>query len=71
MSDDAVMDDATQTIDAEVFVKLQASIDSDAAFRDDIRAILKELDRVGRSILSILSRAHSTSISDRELYVAP
>ncbi|KAG9248612.1 Translin [Calycina marina] len=47
-------------VDPKIFESLQAKIDEDQHVRDDIRTILQSLERQGRSVQSILSRAHST-----------
>lgn len=53
-------------VDPQIFEHLQAKIDEDAQVRDQIRAILQTLERQGRTVHSILSRAHSTPASQRK-----
>lgn len=53
-------------MDAQIFEDLQSSIDADAQVRDQIKTILQKLERQGRSVHSILSRAHSTPPAQRE-----
>lgn len=52
-------------VDPRIFEHLQAKIDEDAQVRDQIRAILQILERQGRAVQSILSRAHSTPAAQR------
>ncbi|KZF23568.1 putative Translin-1 [Xylona heveae TC161] len=49
-----------QMIDPAIFEQLQAKIDEDSQVREDIREILQTLERQGRTVQSILSRAHAT-----------
>ncbi|BFZ58096.1 Translin-1 [Savitreella phatthalungensis] len=49
---------ANTVLDASVFARLQASIDRDADFREQLRGVTRELDRVARSISFILLGAH-------------
>lgn len=53
-------------MDAQIFEDLQTSIDADAEVREQIKTILQKLERQGRSVHSILSRAHSTPPAQRE-----
>ncbi|KAF2835355.1 putative Translin-1 [Patellaria atrata CBS 101060] len=54
---------ASQTgmIDPAIFEQLQDIIDQDTEIRDELREILKTLEKQGRSTQAILSKAHSTS----------
>ncbi|KAL4755347.1 hypothetical protein BDW72DRAFT_149 [Aspergillus terricola var. indicus] len=47
-------------IDRAIFENLQAKIDEEAAVRDELRDIVQNLSRKGRSTQAVLSRAHST-----------
>ncbi|OJJ60941.1 hypothetical protein ASPSYDRAFT_780145 [Aspergillus sydowii CBS 593.65] len=47
-------------IDRAIFESLQAKIDEEAAVRDELRDIVQNLSRKGRSTQATLSRAHST-----------
>ncbi|KAL4735466.1 Translin [Aspergillus similis] len=47
-------------IDRAIFENLQAKIDEEAAVRDELRDIVQNLARKGRSTQAALSRAHST-----------
>ncbi|KAL4943029.1 hypothetical protein BDV06DRAFT_221638 [Aspergillus oleicola] len=47
-------------IDRVIFESLQAKIDEEAAVRDELRDIVQNLARKGRSTQAVLSRAHST-----------
>lgn len=51
-------------IDPTVFQKLQESIDRDAAYRDEVREVTKELDAINRRIVFVLSQCHSTPKSE-------
>lgn len=57
MSDSAVR---RQTVDPSIFHKLQESIDRDTSFKDEIRDVTKELDKINRQISFVLSQCHST-----------
>ncbi|CCG82237.1 Putative uncharacterized protein [Taphrina deformans PYCC 5710] len=46
-------------IDPSIFLRLQESIDRDAAFKDEIREVTNELDRIHRQITFVLAQAHS------------
>lgn len=52
------------TVDPAIFQKLQESIDRDAAFKDEIRDVTKELDSIYRQITVVLSQCHSASSKD-------
>jgi hypothetical protein len=58
-------------MDAQIFEDLQSSIDADAEVREQIKTILQKLERQGRSVHSILSRAHSTPPAQREFVLFP
>lgn len=58
-------------MDAQIFEDLQTSIDADAEVREQIKTILQKLERQGRSVHSILSRAHSTPPAQRESVLPP
>lgn len=62
-TDDIVMSDSTlkSLIDPTIFRQLQESIDRDTAFKDQIREVTNELDRINRQITFVLSQSHSTS----------
>ncbi|KAL5334327.1 Translin [Aspergillus crustosus] len=47
-------------IDRAIFESLQAKIDEETAVRDELRDIVQNLSRKGRSTQATLSRAHST-----------
>lgn len=51
-------------VDPSIFQKLQESIDRDSAFKDQIREVTKELDRLNRQITFVLSQCHSTPSSE-------
>jgi len=53
-------DSSTWMVDPRIFEDLQTKIDEDTEVRDQIRAILQSLERQGRHVQSILSRAHAT-----------
>ncbi|KAK6507307.1 hypothetical protein TWF481_005749 [Arthrobotrys musiformis] len=46
-------------IDPEIFKQVQNDIDEDIKVRDEIRGLLKSLDKHDRSIQSVLSRVHA------------
>ncbi|KAF3909620.1 Translin-1 [Arthrobotrys entomopaga] len=46
-------------IDPEIFKQVQDEIDEDVKVRDEIRGLLKSLDKQERSIQSVLSRVHA------------
>ncbi|KAK6513314.1 hypothetical protein TWF281_004951 [Arthrobotrys megalospora] len=50
-------------IDPEIFKQVQNDIDEDVRVRDEIRGLLKELDKQERSIQSVLSRVHAVPAS--------
>ncbi len=57
----------TGMVDPRIFEDLQTKIDEDAQVREQIRTILQTLERQGRIVQSILSRAHSTPTAHRKL----
>ncbi|KAI5811406.1 Translin [Peziza echinospora] len=50
---------ATSVVDPAIFESVQKQIDEDSQLRDELRNFLKTLDKQGRQLQSILSRAHS------------
>ncbi|KAF2103980.1 putative Translin-1 [Rhizodiscina lignyota] len=50
-------------VDAAIFEDLQARVDQDATFRDEIKEIVQVLEKQTRTAQSILSKAHSTPTS--------
>ncbi|KAK6332477.1 hypothetical protein TWF730_004145 [Orbilia blumenaviensis] len=50
-------------IDPEIFKQVQSDIDEDIKVREEIRGLLKTLDRHDRSIQSVLSRVHAVPAS--------
>ncbi|MCJ1329163.1 gamma-tubulin [Thelotrema lepadinum] len=51
---------STGMVDPAIFTSLQAKIDDDIEIRDQVREILKSLEKHGRSANSALAKAHST-----------
>jgi len=56
-------DTAASVVDPTIFESVQKQIDEDSQLRDELRGFLKTLDRQGRQIQSILSRAHAVPSS--------
>ncbi|KAF8476957.1 Translin [Kalaharituber pfeilii] len=54
---------AASVVDPSIFESVQKQIDEDTQLRDELRGFLKTLDRQGRQIQSILSRAHAVPAS--------
>ncbi|KAK7612152.1 putative Translin-1 [Phyllosticta paracitricarpa] len=50
-------------VDPAIFEQLQERVDQDSAVREELRDIVQTLEKHGRSAQSILSRAHSTPLS--------
>ncbi|KAK6329685.1 hypothetical protein TWF696_003555 [Orbilia brochopaga] len=50
-------------IDPQIFKQVQDDIDEDIKVRDEIRGLLKSLDKQERSIQSVLSRVHAVPAS--------
>ncbi|KAF2111566.1 Translin [Lophiotrema nucula] len=51
-------------VDPAIFQDLQARIDADAAVRDELKDLIQALEKHNRNISFVLSRAHSTPVSD-------
>ncbi|KAK9432876.1 Translin [Lipomyces doorenjongii] len=62
--------DMASAMDLEIFNKCQDSIDRDSEIRENIRNLTKVIDQHMRSILSILSTAHSTPSSSFPTFAA-
>ena len=60
MDVDSTNDKAKSAVDVTIFHKLQESIDRDTTFKDEIRELTKELDKINRQITFVLSQCHST-----------
>jgi len=56
-------------VDPKIFESLQTKIDEDQHVRDNIKIILQSLERQGRTVQSILSRAHSTPAAHRGSHI--
>lgn len=54
----------TPFISADVFADLQTRIDEDAEAKEQIKDILRKLERQERAVLSCLSRVHNTKTSE-------
>jgi len=60
------MADQATFISPEVFADLQNRIDEDAEAKEQIREILKGLERQERGVLSLLSKVHNTRTAECE-----
>ncbi|KAI4239634.1 MAG: hypothetical protein LQ349_000244 [Xanthoria aureola] len=58
-------------IDPAIFEQLQANIDDDSQFRDEVRNILQKRERQGRMTSSVLSRAHSVPAAELKEALKP
>lgn len=57
------MADRYGMVNPAIFEDLQARVDEDSSVRDELREIIQTLEKQGRSVQFVLSRAHSTPAS--------
>ncbi|OCL06060.1 Translin [Glonium stellatum] len=57
------MADRYGMVDPAIFEDLQARVDEDISVRDELREIIQTLEKQGKSVQFVLSRAHSTPAS--------
>ena len=56
-----------EMIEPRIFQDLQTKIDEDADFREQLKSILQIVERQERTVLSSLSKAHSTPAAHCEV----
>lgn len=63
------MTDRYGMVNPAIFEDLQARVDEDSNVRDELREIIQTLEKQGRSVQFVLSRAHSTPASASGIYL--